>query len=98
MNGIYNRMINLLRMRPECRSSDKLMIVKFYKSIGIDVEGRSFSDVMLDPNAPNIETLRRSRQRVQMEFPELMGTLEVTKHRRKNEADYRKFFTENHNG
>lgn len=40
---------------------------------------------------PNFETVRRSRQKVQAEFPELASNERISRMRLKKEAEYREF-------
>ena len=44
--------------------------------------------------APNFETVRRTRQKLQAEFPELSANKKVTEFRAENEEDFREFARE----
>jgi hypothetical protein len=46
---------------------------------------------MKDYQFPAFETVRRTRQKLQAEFPELSGNREVQEHREANEAVFRDY-------
>ena len=67
------------------------------KSLGADIDSISFRDGLLRKNEfglPAFETVRRARQKIQAQHPELSGSAEVEEMRAINEESYREFAKE----
>lgn len=61
---------------------------------GIDIASISFQDGLIRRNEyglPNFETVRRTRQKIQHEFPELAGTADVEARRVIREEEFRDY-------
>lgn len=87
-----------LEGNPKARNSDTYLYYVICKAIlkteGIDIDKISFKDGLLQRkqhNLPNFETVRRTRQKLQQERPELAGTEEVEAMRSINEEAFRNF-------
>lgn len=67
-----------LRERKETRDSDFNLICWVYYKVNPDVLGMPFSKVMWNHDRlglPSFESIRRTRQKLQHDFPELRGEL-----------------------
>lgn len=80
------------------RNSDSVLYLNVLTVIcgekDIDVKSLTVPSLLLlgkDLGLPNFETVRRSRQKIQAEFPELSGNKEVQAHRQANEDAFREF-------
>lgn len=87
-----------LKTSEQCRNSDNFLYYVVCKAKlaakGISIDEISFKDALLRRNElglPVFESCRRSRQKLQREFPELAGTAEVEAMRVVNEEAYREF-------
>lgn len=84
----------ILEEYPEARDSDELLYIKVVEHRNPGVLKMSFWAVMIYPkkySLPATETVRRARQRVQEQFPELCGKETTRKARRENEQAYKAF-------
>lgn len=82
----------------QCRNSDSFLYLKVIEHIaeqkGVDLFGISvpvFLCTMRSYGFPPFESVRRSRQKVQAEFPELAASERVSGLRMINETEYRQF-------
>lgn len=80
------------------RSSDNYLYYLICKGKlqgqGVDISSISFQEGLLNRSAyglPNYETVRRTRQKLQEQFPELAGTAEVEAMRVINEETFREY-------
>lgn len=84
----------ILESYPLARNSDDylyVMVCRFINGNGINL---SFKDVMLNRskfNYPAFESVRRTRQKVQADHPELCGTSTVEGQRRLNEEVFKEY-------
>lgn len=83
---------------PEARNSDNYLYYvichDLLAEIGLNIDKLSLTNALLHRkvyNLPNFETVRRSRQKIQSECPELAGTDEVEEVRAYMEEEYRDF-------
>lgn len=83
---------------PDSRNSDTKLyyyICKIHlEKIGVDIERVSLESALLYRNIyglPNFETVRRSRQKIQAECPELSGSNAVEIRRMEREEIFREF-------
>jgi len=86
----YDQVLSLLRKNPELRNDDKALRWAYLEGLGLVVDiplyGRMLSEYA-ESKAPSFETIRRSRQKVQANHPELGPTdPEVVQKRKKKEA------------
>ena len=68
----------VLNEHPETRDSDSKLICWVYSITNPEVLKLSFSKVMWNSkfyNLPSFETIRRTRQKLQHDYPELRGKL-----------------------
>ena len=68
----------LLKERPECRDNDQLLILCVWATQNPKLENgmytfRNFATKFLNDEYANTESIRRSRQKIQEEQPELQG-------------------------
>lgn len=84
----------ILEERPEARNSDYVLYSIICEKTNKKVLSLPFDMVLslLDKRKiPNFETIRRTRQKVQEEFPELKGSKKTRQARAKNEVAFREF-------
>lgn len=74
LNTMQSKVENVLRIYPETRDSDRLLICSIYRSYyNVNVWDESFADVLADETLPSFETIRRCRQKAQSDHVELRG-------------------------
>lgn len=89
---------SVLKMHPEARNSDNVLYYTICKIIsrrnGIDIDSMSMPRFFLhmkDFGFPAFETVRRTRQKIQAEYPELAGNDRVEAQRMLNEQTFRDY-------
>lgn len=83
---------------PATRNSDDLLYIKVCECINPISVCMTFKDMLLkrkDWQLPAFETVRRTRQKVQSENPELAGNIAVEGHRKVNEEVFREYARSN---
>ena len=78
----------------QARNSDMVLYVKVCERLKPDVLDKPFWYVLLklkEFNLPCIETVRRTRQKLQATYPELAGDANVEAQRMLNEEAFRKY-------
>lgn len=83
-----------LKKYPDARNSDDYLYFMVCKNINSDCIYIPFGIVMANRKSyglPAFETVRRTRQRLQAEHPELAGCKKVTEGRMENEEVFREF-------
>ena len=88
---------DILTENAETRNSDMLLYLKVCQRIMPIVTEMPFPHVLMfykTYNLPCFETVRRSRQRIQAENPELAGDEKVRRKRKEREAEFREFARE----
>lgn len=88
----------ILTEKPQTRNSDSFLYLevlnKVCKEKEIDINKLTVPYLLLlgkDLGLPGFETVRRTRQKLQAEFPEFSATDEIQAYREKNEVVYREF-------
>lgn len=84
----------ILRSCPDTRNSDDLLFVKVCERINPLSINFSFATVLLNRKEwelPAFESVRRTRQKVQAEHPELAGNSTVEGHRKVNEQIFKEY-------
>ena len=88
----------VLKSYEKARNSDNYLYYHvcaiFGKQHGVDIESMSmpmFFLHMKDIGFPAFETVRRTRQKIQAEYPELSGNSIVKGQRKKNEVAFREY-------
>ena len=89
---------SILEKDKQCRNSDSFLYLKVLsilgKQKGIDIESMSIPYFLLNLHGtafPPFESVRRSRQKIQEQCPELAASEIVQEYRAENEANFRKF-------
>ena len=85
---------DILQRCPAARDCDPLLYVKVVEVLNPSVLGMNFEDVMLnleDLGLLKFETVRRTRQKLQAEYPNLKPCKEVQEFRSENEEVFRRF-------
>lgn len=85
---------HILSENPHARNSDSFLIVKVYSYIMPEVVTMPFYTVMASQKEfglPSPETIRRTRQKLQAEFPELSANDKVAAGRMENEESFREY-------
>lgn len=91
---VKNIVKDVLVNHKQARDSDMTLYVKVCERMNGDVLGKPFCFVLLnlkDLNLPNFETVRRARQKIQAECPELGADADVEAQRMINEDAFRDF-------
>lgn len=95
---VSNIVKEILEEDPNARDSDNYLYYKVLKHIGsingIDIETMSIPRFFLNIKTygfPQFETVRRTRQKIQHDNPELAGSREVQSMRAANEEEYRSY-------
>ena len=89
---------NTLKKYPMSRNSDNYLYYLILKKVGekngIDIDRMSMPMFLLNMRQygfPPFESVRRSRQKIQHDYPELAGTKAVRDYRQTEEERYREF-------
>ena len=85
---------DVLEKEPNARNSDMLLYVKVCERVNSEALNEEFWYVLMnlkDYNLPNMETVRRARQKIQAEYPELAANSAVQGHRLLNEEVFRDY-------
>lgn len=89
---------HILETEPQTRSNDGFLYLKVLRVAadrkGISVDGMTVENFLLNRHEiglPGFETVRRTRQKVQQEHPELAASERVKAFRTANEAEFRAF-------
>ena len=98
---ISNIVWEILLNSRDARNSDNVLYLlvceRKLKEKGLTVDKISFKEGLLahkEYNLPNFETVRRTRQKLQAQFPELTGSKNVTEARAKREKVFREYARE----
>lgn len=98
IRGISKRVLEALKQSPMARNCDNWLYYSICKEVlaetKIDIDTLSFTDALLKRNALNLppfESVRRSRQKLQAQYPELAADAEVVAMRELLENEYREF-------
>lgn len=78
----------ILEQHPETRNSDNLLYVKVVESINANLIYKPFQELFIhakEYGIPPFESVRRTRQKLQAEFPELRAKKEIEAEREINE-------------
>ena len=84
---------HILETVPETRNSDTLLYYRVCDAVDSQSLGLSFGYVLLSMNnlkLPGFETVRRSRQKIQQQYPELSGD-KVKEKRKENEQIFKEY-------
>lgn len=91
---LKNLITFLLRTEPSLRDSDSKLIQRVYEIYRVDVYNNSFSDVIYrieKSEIPNFESIRRCRQKVQEENPNLKSSLAIKNEKQRIESEFHNF-------
>lgn len=86
---------NILTDYPQTRNSDNALYIKVVAALNPQANDRPFANVLSsleELGLPCFETVRRTRQKLQAEFPELQACDEVQDFRTEREEQFRKEF------
>lgn len=93
-----NLVKTILQEEPQTRSSDNLLYLKVIERIAserkLDIKNLSvyyFLRYMRIYGFPPFESVRRARQKIQAQHPELSANAKVQEQREINEVEYREF-------
>lgn len=92
MNTILGITVRVLRRDRRARNDDRHCYLEVVKEIvGNDVRNITLGEWEDDPRFVSTESVRRSRQRVQHDMPELRSDERIAKERRKLEEEFREW-------
>ena len=96
MRGRPRRITSLvwyaLKHYPETRNSDRKLILEIYRMYR--VADRPFSEVIEMQGLPSFETIRRVRQKIQEEYPEMRAVQKVEAERIAKQEEWIEFARE----
>jgi hypothetical protein len=91
IDSVQEMVFITLKTDPATRNSDRLLTLRIYGNY-FDVSGATpFEDVILDADLPAFETIRRARQKIQANFPELKADADVETARMLLEEEFREY-------
>ena len=90
LKTIEGKVKAILEKDEEARNDDMLLYLKVCNTCLKDTGAMPFAEVML----PSIESVGRTRRKLQAKFPELVGSVRVQKLRAAGEKAYRKYAKE----
>ena len=100
LKAVFAMVKSILAEDTQARNDDNVLYLKFLQIVSnrnsIDLHSMTvpvFLLKMKEYGLPGFETVRRSRQKVQADNPELEGTEATRRKRAKQEAVYREFAT-----
>lgn len=94
LNTTQDVVKDILTHSPEARNSDMLLYVMVCRRLNSSILDLPFAMVLTslkELGLPNIETVRRTRQKLQATYPELASCDAVAGQRMLNEEDYRNY-------
>jgi len=75
ISAIKDKIIFLLENYPHLRDDDNKLIANiWHNEVSINLDAKSFLSLLAKGKLTNTETIRRCRQKVQEQHPELRGT------------------------
>lgn len=90
--------LRLLETEPQTRNSDSFLYLKvleyydeMHDTFMCQLPVRTFLNNMHEFSIPNFETVRRSRQKIQAEYPDLAACKTVQAYKESNAQAYRAF-------
>ena len=92
---VKNVVKTILTEYPQTRNSDNLLYLTVIETIGKGNVEKPISEILLnleELGLPCFETVRRTRQKLQVEFPELQACDIVQDFRAEREEEFRKEF------
>ena len=84
----------ILEEDEKARNSDNHLIIKVYEKIYPPIDKMLFTVVVnncKDYGLPSFETIRRTRQKIQHDFPKLSGNAAVSERRAIREKEFREY-------
>ena len=88
--NIEQGLTEILRTKEETRSNDKLLYKAFLEYKGYDTD-ISLCDFLESTDYPNLESVRRCRQKIQVKHPELRPPEEEQMVRNMMQSEYREY-------
>lgn len=88
---------DLLKENEVLRGDDNLLILEVYRTINPFISSYGFEYVLKNrkkDGLPSFEAIRRSRAKIQAEYPELKGDERIQREREREECKYRDFARE----
>lgn len=95
--NVYTRVKRIMEADIMTRDDDGLLIARFDAELNPMVYGLTYVQVMSDRaglGLPSCESIRRARQKVQEEYPELQGSERAKKARQQKREEIEEFVRE----
>ncbi len=90
----YEKIVkDILRDHEETRANDRRLYLKLLETLGYDTHA-TVEEFFLDDDYPNLESIRRVRQKIQEKCPGLRPPEDVRNGRRNSEAEYLEYVHE----
>ena len=87
IKDVEGRVMWLLRNFPDTRNSDKDLVLAYVDNFVCD-SGEPFRRVLKHRDMPSLETIRRTRQKIQQEYPELRAADKIERERIGRQIDF----------
>ncbi len=91
LKNIKKIVIVCLTEKPVTRNSDRILYNEVCSTLGYNTKEMSAWDMLHDCRMPSTESVRRARQKIQAEFPELRACEPVEKKRMELVSEYKEF-------
>ena len=89
--NLKNIVMACLTNKPNTRNSDRILYNEVCQELGFDTHKMTAWEMLHNPDMPSTESVRRSRQKAQAEYPELRATEQVQKRREEMQREYLDF-------
>lgn len=93
LNSLTHTVMKILQLHPETRDSDRELILRVYHEYGVG-SSDPFAYVIGRKDLPPFESIRRARQKLQAEIPELRASDKVDAMRTVEQEEYREYAKE----
>lgn len=87
---LYDKVKQMLQENPELRDSDDLLLLHYWREMGVIVNGRFIEDAFIRLKAKP-ESITRARRKVQEDHPSLNAIVEVEEERKVREGHFEMF-------
>lgn len=91
LTNLKNLVMKILKDNPKTRDSDRILYNEVCVEMGIDTHSMTAWEFFHRNDMPSTESVRRTRQKAQAEFPELRASVAVQRRRHDLENDYLEF-------
>lgn len=91
LTNLKDLVMKILKDNPMTRNSDRILYNEVCTAMGFNMYRMTAYEMLHRKDMPSTESVRRSRQKAQAEFPELRASADVQNKRLELELEYREF-------